>query len=76
MGDYAEYALQYFWRKPFKEFKQKRKQRKITCKYCNEKNLHWVNTKSGWRLYTQDNKLHKCNKDNKNENKCTERTKS
>jgi hypothetical protein len=31
-----------------------------SCKWCNKSGLHWVETKMGWRLAEQDNKLHTC----------------
>ena len=33
----------------------------ITCKFCKEKNLHWVKEESGkFKLYNKKNKLHVC----------------
>ena len=32
----------------------------MTCKYCHQSSLHWVETKVGWRLFNYKNIQHNC----------------
>lgn len=33
---------------------------KKTCALCKKRNLHWQETKDGWRLFDSKDKLHDC----------------
>lgn len=32
----------------------------MTCRYCNQDGLHWVETRVGWRLFNSRNIQHNC----------------
>lgn len=32
----------------------------ITCKYCKTRDLHWEETKDGWRLFNTVGEIHLC----------------
>lgn len=35
----------------------------MICKYCQKGNLHWVETRVGWRLFDIKNQQHNCLKE-------------
>jgi hypothetical protein len=34
----------------------------VTCKYCGQPDLEWVQLPAGWRLFDSDGNLHKCSR--------------
>jgi hypothetical protein len=34
--------------------------RSVICKHCGTRDLHWLETDLGWRLYDDNNKMHAC----------------
>lgn len=38
----------------------KKKSKKVKCKLCGKKKLHWTKTENGWRLKTKKGKIHSC----------------
>lgn len=50
-GIIDEYGAEYY--------SYKRPSEPIVCKYCGEKNLTWVETDNGWRLY-KNGSIHSC----------------
>ena len=43
-------------------------ERLVQCKYCKTKNLHWINTDYGWRLFHDSGKQHICNNNKSKQN--------
>lgn len=37
-------------------------ERTVTCKHCGMSGLEWVETHKGWRPFTVDDEIHKCNR--------------
>lgn len=66
MGEYADDIIDQIidaegpWHYPI-HGRFKRKQKRIVCNRCGTRDLHWVETKQGWRLYTTENFEHECN---------------
>lgn len=62
MGEHSESALQYHWRRGIPTKGKRRKRgRVMTCQYCGQRNLRWLNVKGGgWRLATKDGDFHYC----------------
>ena len=67
MFNYDDRDIELSENEPKPDYKKPKKPEPVTCKYCNKKNLKWVETQYGWRL--RDNKgVHVCKEYNK-ENK-------
>jgi hypothetical protein len=35
-------------------------ERSVSCRYCGKDGFHWVETKTGWRLFDAEGELHNC----------------
>lgn len=34
----------------------------VMCEFCGKRHLHWQETPHGWRLFSDEHKLHNCKK--------------
>lgn len=57
MGDMADDIEGLYDAEEFRAFVALRDRR---CRYCNSGRLHWVKTNEGWRLYHEDDVIHRC----------------
>ena len=56
VGEEEPYVHSYLPHNYFTLYKRK----KVKCKHCGKKKLHWVKLDTGWRLHTKKGKLHNC----------------
>jgi hypothetical protein len=60
MGEMADLFDDVYWNYEYDDQHDEDESRFITCKHCGDPNLHWAETKEGWRTFEASNKVHVC----------------